>query len=119
MNTQENNKLIAEFMGARRFMATNEFELYGLIPIIEDGDNEKHFFCPHEMKFNTDWNWLMEVVEKIESLGYDVFINTCVCKVSDVGQNMFEDIECFVNNNKIQATYNACVEFIQWYNEQK
>jgi hypothetical protein len=100
INTIESNKLFAEFVGE-----------------IDLKRHNNTFITSY--KYDTDWEWLMRVVEKIESLGYDVFINTCVCRITDVGQNMFEDIECFVNDNKRQATYNACVEFVEWYNNQK
>jgi hypothetical protein len=100
MTTTENNKLLAEFMGE-----------------IDLKRHNNTFITSY--KYDTDWEWLMRVVEKIESLGHDVFINTCVCRITDVGLDMFEDIECFVNDNKRQATYNACVEFVEWYNNQK
>ena len=100
INTIESNKLFAEFVGE-----------------IDLKRHNNTFITSY--KYNTDWEWLMRVVEKIESLGHDVFINTCVCRITDVGLDMFEDIECFVNDNKRQATYNACVEFVEWYNNQK
>ena len=101
------NKLIAEFLG---------------MELTTDGISQLYYTEDRSLKqipkFHTDWNWLMKVVEKIESFGHDVFINTCLCRITDVGLDIFEDIECFVNDNKIQATYNACVEFVKWYNEQ-
>lgn len=93
---EEDNKIIAKFMG---------FNI--------DKRN------PNTILYHSDWNWLMEVVEKIESKGFDVFINTCVCRISDVGEDRFEDIETFNSNNKIQAVYSAVVEFINWYNTQQ
>lgn len=117
MNT-ENNKIIAEFMGAKT-LTVDEFKA-----ILKDNRDNGFIHTPNaeideDLKYHSDWNWLMEVVEKIESLGYDVFINTCVCRITDVGQDVLEDIETFNYENKIQAVYNACVEFIKWYNEQK
>jgi hypothetical protein len=93
--TEESNKLIAEFMG---------FDI--------DKRN------PNTILYHSDWNWLMEVVEKIESKGFDVHINTCVCRVSDVGEDRFEDIETFNSNSKLQAVYQAVLEFIKWYKNQ-
>jgi hypothetical protein len=61
----------------------------------------------------------MEVVEKIESLEntrFDFQINQYNVRIYD-----HENIEFIVELNrdtKIEATYNACVEFIKWYNEQ-
>jgi hypothetical protein len=101
--TEENNKVIAKFMG---------------LVIITDGisffDTNYNFL----KKYQSDWNDLMEVVEKIESKGFDVHINTCVCRISDVGEDRFEDIETFNSYSKIQAVYSGVVEFINWQNEQ-
>ena len=67
--------------------------------------------------FEYDWNWLMQVVDKIESLGNDVLINTNYIQITfDNGEQFIKTEEI---NVKIQATYNSCVEFVKWYNEQK
>lgn len=105
MNTQ-NNKLIAEFLG---WDVNNP----STFPTELHQEEELQGFW--ELKFNTDWNYLIQVVENIESLGYDVFINTCVCRITDTGQGILEDIETFNYKNKKQAVYNACVEFIKWH----
>ena len=52
-----------------------------------------------------DWNALIEVVEKILNLK-DTY--------AQERQKVFNSI-----NPNIQTTYNACVEFINWYNQQK
>ena len=68
------NRIIADFIGAvqvyKPYVNTDdmEYDMYGVIPTIEDGENEKHYFLPQEMLFDTDWNWLMVVVEKIENI---------------------------------------------------
>ena len=69
MNTQENNKLIAEFMGAKPLVlgGSTEYEMYGVLDCIEDGENEKHYFIDDEMRFHESWDWLMSVVKKINS----------------------------------------------------
>jgi hypothetical protein len=136
--TTENNKLIAEFMNFRPtnncirsesgkyydYFATDKFSCIKEQEIQIESENgfglvEQDFLFIEDLKFHSDWNWLMEVVEKIESSGIDVHINTCVCRIVDVGEDRFEDIECFVNDNKKQAVYNACIEFIKWYNQQQ
>ena len=112
-NILENNRLIAEFLGQKS--DKYEFPQFGYMNTKGDFITE---FNDSQLKFHKDWNWLMEAVEKIESKGFDIFINTCVCRIVDVGEDRFEDIECFVNNNKKQAVYKAVVEFIKWYNNQ-
>jgi len=108
-NLTENNKLIAEFLGYKQPHPDYPTSTYWY----------KEWQEPLTiLSFNKDWNWLMLVVENIESKGFDVFINTCVCRISDVGEDRFEDIETFNSTSKIQAVYQAVVEFIKWYNNQ-
>ena len=61
------NKLIAEFMGAKPIVLGNstEYEMYGIVECINDGVDEKHFFIDDEMEFHNSWDWLMPVVGKI------------------------------------------------------
>lgn len=101
---EENNKIIAEFMGYIDNGCSEEGFLINPITNYDEDINE--------LKFHSDWNWLMEVVEKIESKGFDVHINTCVCRITDVGEDRFEDIETFNSNSKLQAVYQAVLEFI-------
>ena len=124
--TIENNKLIAEFMGAKPNKG-GEYEMYGIIQNIEDGENEQHFFFSSEMKFHTDWNWLMEVVEKIEnfrmkqfenSMEYSVMIEQQRCIITSETKG---EIYYFAGNigGKIAVVYDATISFIKWYNENK
>lgn len=98
MNTTENNKIIAEFMGYEWFEVNKPYIA------VKNVNGSVHF--------RTDWNDLMEVVEKIYSLNiyYDeyIFFNS----------SMFSSGKIELSTNK-EAVYNACVEFIQWYNENK
>jgi hypothetical protein len=98
--TEENNKVIAKFMG---------------LVIITDGisffDTNYNFL----KKYQSDWNDLMEVVEKIESLGVVVEIRENVCYIETSLNDYYSELE----DTKLQATYKAVVRFIKWYNEQK
>ncbi len=73
-----NNALIAEFMGAKPLVlgGSTEYEMYGVLDCIEDGANEKHYFIDDEMRFHESWDWLMPVVEKIESMKADFRIKS-------------------------------------------
>ena len=103
--TIESNKLIAEFMGAKPNKG-GEYDLYGIIEGIEDGEHEQHFFFRSEMKFSTDWNWLMEVVEK--------------CRVeSNEEDSHWEAIYYSLIDLDIDNVYTAVISFIKWYNENK
>ena len=117
MKTLENNKLIAEFLG---YIDNGCSEDGFLIHPITNYDVEIS-----SLKYHEDWNWLMVVVEKIESL--EIFdrmgrfnINT---KNFDENYTSFitdkdEDFIQCEGETKIKAVYNACVEFIKWYNNQ-
>ena len=100
-NTIENNKLIAEFMG---FQSTS----------LGWFDNEEHLINVEkdntfdDLKFHKDWNWLMGVAEKCLTVNVDVEpINHYF---------IINDALLTININEV---YNACVEFIKWYNKQK
>ena len=119
---ETNNKIIAEFMGAK---LTKDLKI--MYPVYE-GDSS----YVKNLKYHSDWNWLMEVVEKIEnikikdySISTDItddktFIN--VWHYGDGGKwsilisNLNEEYKDF---NKMQRTYKAVVKFINFYNKQK
>ena len=98
-----NNKLIAEFMGA--------------------GCDKKTFFITGKKVYfyDTSWDWLMRVVEKIESLGIVSFEKNlqedgdyqCLfTKGSDI-------LICHYADTSLEATYKSVVEFIKTYNDER
>lgn len=108
--TQENNRLIAEFMGgkdqSRLIGGANEilFESpsYG-------GSKPSKVYTPFtSLKYHTSWDWLMPVGAK------------CLEKSLSLRQYPFIDIKIkeAVQTFEIEATYQAVVEFIEWYNKQ-
>jgi len=115
MNTTENNKIIAEFLGYK-----SETKSDYLIFEIPSNDGKNYKVIDKDLEFYSNWNWLMEVVEKIESLGFVFNItsgNTTVLKNhAAIYQTLIYRID---GRKKIQAVYNTCVEFIKWYNQQK
>ncbi len=103
---EENNKIIAEFMGLSKNRHLYESPISGKYIEV--------------LKYDTSWNWLMEVVEKIESLPngrFKIEIYNNICRIYD--HEEFDEIVELSEKTKIEATYNACVEFINWYNQQK
>lgn len=102
MKTLEGNKLIAEFMGFREEKTGD-----GNIIVRPDG-----FACD---KYPTylNWNNLMPVLEKIESLGY-------YSSIDYFGQHrifLINSSEGVRGDTKIQCVYEGVVEFVKWYNE--
>jgi hypothetical protein len=83
MNTTENNKIIQKFM--------NHYKNMGNIGLL----------------YNKDWNWLMEVINKLTTLN----------EFQDYEfKSLFWDTFCQLD---IEEVYTQVVLFIEWYNEQK
>ena len=119
----EDNKLIAEFMGAIGTPKYNptEWDIYitGCLDVDSDDENAKHFYTPEEMKYHTSWDWLMPVVEKIEEdERYDVMILQNGTIIRDqYGVDIVNNVANISFDNKIEHTYNAIVEFIKHLNK--
>lgn len=94
MGTEENNKLIAVFMG----IDFKDCELFAA------HSEEKGFFAAglEDLKYHSDWNWLMPVVSKISETGYAGGIKG--------------DLNYALSIAEIDHVYAAVVEFIEWYN---
>ena len=108
----ENNKLIAEFMGANPFRESEteySYEMWGLLECLEEGDHEKHFYLPNEMRFNESWDWLMPVVQKCYET--EVVVQPAV-EGGCSGLITFP----LIGLPYMESTYNAVVKFIKEYN---
>jgi hypothetical protein len=68
-----------------------------------------------QLKYHKDWNWLMEVVEKIEGLNFFISIDSIGVVISKENT----DIIKVDKRNKLSSTYQAVVEFIKLHNKQK
>ena len=112
------NKIIAEFMGLEitkdKVIVPEMFQVeehpFHLLKWIDDF-REVDNLPPNSLNnlhFHSDWNWLMQVVEKILKDFYK--LNPCPIYLK-------MNIEKALNEVNIDATYNSCVEFIKWYNE--
>lgn len=144
----EGNKLIAEFFGLKRGWWISQQK-----PLTDDKKQwcdldgktflESKVYYDKDLLFNSSWDWLMAVVDKIESIdedlidtkrNYHFFIqkrltrlvyNWAVYSTANDKMNMkafapsFKDYRHVVFGSKIQSTYTAVIEFIKWYNENK
>ena len=127
-NIVENNKLIAEFMGVfDKILSTGNIHSWSDAPFYYTTEDTREKVIENiskYSKYNKDWSWLMRVVEEIENLQdenncaiYNVQIEQCFVEIiiNHTSETIVE-VDC---NTKIQAVYQACVEFIKWYNKQK
>ena len=102
MNIEKKNKIIINFM-------------------------KKPYMEWQDPAYHCDWNWLMSVVEKIEDI-YDSHSPIVHISKSIGGGKHYCDIDnkrygrgvsvMVYGKTKIDAVYNACVQFIEWYNKQ-
>ncbi len=82
-----------------------------------------------DILFNSSWDILMPVVEKIENINYvsvyfsktylgihkvEISLHTPNYVSPTVSKTVFIE-----NNNRLEATFRAVVEFIKWYNTNK
>ena len=127
-NIIENNKLIAEFMGVfDKILSTGNIHSWSDAPYYYTTEDTREKVIKNiskYSKYSNDWNWLMKVVEKIESIEdcvyqVDILQEGCkilkrCCLLIDKRVGKLES-----DTTKIESVYNACVEFIKWYNKQK
>ena len=108
-NIVENNKLIADFMGYEKYTYR------GYTMYVFEEDNHR---TEVDLHYHKNWNWLMDVVEKIDSIGYSVNISSSMVYINSDNGRIVNPILIGVKT-KIECLYEAVVEFIKWYNEQK
>ncbi len=106
MNTQENNKMIAEFMGAEKTHIQSVGDIYCPVP----SKNGSEY--ADKLQYHSSWDWLIPVVEKIENLGYEFFIVENRVEVAHNTDHSIETIIDLTSRSKRDATYQGVVEFI-------
>ena len=112
MNNEEiknYNRLCAEFLGAKNLgkLGYSDLESYNC--------NWKGF--NQNLKFHSDWNWIFEVVEAIEKLGYYTK-NECIRNINYFNIYELENNEATfygTDNSKKEAVINAINQFLIWY----
>ena len=125
--TEQNNRMIAEFMGfkfAPRLILPDELKdsTYSTSVFVEEvriqGGFEPNSY--NNLHFHTSWDWLIPVVEKINTL-FGGEMNTLImsnsCKIYSDNPSIYNSI--VDANSTIEATYQAVCQFIEWYNENK
>jgi hypothetical protein len=129
MNTTENNKLIAEFMGAVGTPKYNptEWDVYltGCLDVDSDDENAQHFYTPDEMKYHKSWNWLMPVISKCLEIGKNVPIERIYHSLHTQDLSFaYKSVVEFIKGrglNSVSVTNNYEIEtdnYIKWFKEE-
>lgn len=101
----KDNKLIAEFMGIKSYEAS------GYTNFVYSEDNHR---TEVDLAYHDSWNWLMPVVEKIESdERYDVDILQYGTRIRDNQKEIVTNVADISFNSKIDHTYDAVVRFLK------
>lgn len=115
MTTEEDNKLIADFMGLRH--VDDDKYMKNLREMRVNGIFFEQGYMTSELRYYSDWNWLMTVVDKIESLNFSVEMNRqeegdyqCLIVKKEIIVQTF-------SSNKMESVYQAVVKFIKWYEQ--
>ncbi len=69
-------------------------------------------------KYDTSWDWLMPVVEKISELGYEFQIDANETYFKECDGD-YEIVASAFNGSVLGNTFEAVLQFIEWYNENK
>jgi hypothetical protein len=120
------NEVLAEFMGWTQHEKVDDWMR---VPKGEDIKFKAWKLRKDSLMFDREWDWLMDVVEKIEGLGHDVDMvwhsnmrdgqetRHAICAIQD--RPPFKAIAYVEGKPMIKSVYKAVLQFINWYNEQK
>jgi len=99
------NVLMAHFMGLK---CGNDWEVRSEIA---------QWCHPMDLKYDKSWDWLMPVVEKIETMDYG--FKMCRKVVEVYVDSTKEVILKTKESCRMESLFKAVVEFINWYNANK
>lgn len=128
METIEGNKLIGEFMGytygnISGWVHGSRIGFYKK----DDTGNIVEFYNENNLKYNSSWDWLMPVVEKINTV--------CIERGGELSNHSRDQEELsdpldnpkhwkswsyhYIHlSTKRESVWNDVVEFIEWYNKE-
>lgn len=120
----EYNKRCAEFLGLKRGWWIHQEK-----PLTEnkkqwwDIDGKTFLgtkvYYDKNLQFHSDWNWIMEVVEAIEKLGYKFQFGWNITALISLVPNTPAKIALIENENRKEAVVQAINQFLIWYNGQR
>jgi hypothetical protein len=128
--TLQGNRILAEFMGLKPGYNsyTKKYNWGDGIFFMTNGDTIEEVMdaIVGYAKYHSSWDWLMPVVEKIESFGFRFEIALNEVDLYDIENDRFSTSVNFPDCDglkdcgltKIHAAFLACVEFAKWYKNQ-
>jgi len=124
-NVEENNKLIAEFMGIYPFSKSGQYEALNIITALEFNMNTNFFNSPTDVlyiddfKFHESWDWLMPVIEKIESMGYYMKMTKKSCAICTDSAYKEKIIASELLKGRFENLYSCIITFIKFYSKEE
>ena len=123
----EGNKLIAEFMEVKNVREYNLNSKHKCLVISDDDGFIDYVEGINFLSYNDSWNRLMPVVENIKKLEFEFNTFSDYTKTEKYRNEvriseLSVDKYCRIlirNTDMLDAIFNAVVEFIKWYNENK
>lgn len=115
---QEGNKLIEIFKGERVLCPDGKtFGIKRGMP--KEYENWYYIIKIEYLEYHSSLDWLMPVVEKIESMGYIVEIWLSLGRGCKIFKPNYEpNINfCAESNSLIEAIWLTVVDFIKWHNQ--
>ena len=104
MKDKSDNILIAEFLGWERY-SNNSFKCPNTYPVHNDYSNGWTTFTSDQLEFESQWNWIMPVVNKIDQ----TIKNTKWIR----GAWTIQDLPI---TTSIDEVYKYVIDFIKYYN---
>ncbi len=102
--TVDQVKEVLIFLGIYK-ESVEEYELYQVpeFEFIEDTPEAQHFYTLEDMKFDSSWDWLMVLIQKIKGTG--------------VYEGVLGDLKDSLWDGNFDATYQEAIKFIKWYGD--
>lgn len=119
MNTQSEFKGIQEVV-LRSHELVIDAEGYILIQNFMEKEISSNYDNTSDVKI--DWNYLMPVVDKIETFNTQVEIKLNSCYITTIGSTGYAQgspLNYLSSASKIKVTYSAIIQYISWYNVNK
>jgi hypothetical protein len=111
-NEQEFNRLCAEFLGYVNTTPTDpDFNIFENEKGMIIGNKIHTMLETMSMKFHSDWNWIHEVIEKINDTPIEDGFIECI----EAKYLIFQRL----GKTHKSAVVEAIWQFLNWYNEQK